>query len=184
MAKFTLNCEFDSVEELRDFLQAGGAESVLPECAGGCSSGVVYEDTSKPAETQAEEVPKRRRRTKAEMAAALEAVKQDAEEVVEEKPVQREEAVRVVAEETISVIPAGEPIQPAQAAPSVLNLNLGAGIAPNPTIAPNLPSFSLGTTPQINIPVQNIDQPAITPASNGLPADLLSALGGIVPPAA
>ncbi len=165
MAKFTLNCEFDSVEELRAFIADN------PACAGamGCDA-----TNSKPAASVSEgDEPKatRKRRTKAEIEAALKGE--------EERPVVKEEVVVEVAQEAIEVLPAVTPIVETELVTPAPTFNFvpqfEAPIAPIPSFASNQPA-----------PVITMAAPtsgaAFTPAQPvGLPADLLGALGGVMP---
>lgn len=137
MAKFILNCEFESVEELREFLSAT------------------------PTATKALVVdkPERKPRSKTEVAAAP----------VEERPVVKEEKIKVVPQAGIEVLP---PVTETlvQAAPPVFNLN--------PHV---IPSFKdVAPAAPLEISINNQPPIAVTapPPTEGLPTDLLSALGG------
>ena len=166
MAKFTLNCEFDSVEELRAFIADN------PTCVGamGCDAG-----NSKPAATMSEgDEPKatRKRRTKAEIEAALKGE--------EERPVVKEEMPEVVVEvpaASVEVLPAVTPVVETELVTPAPTFNFApqfeAPIAPIPSFAPAqaAPVITMAAPATAANPAQPV----------GLPSDLLGALGGVMP---
>lgn len=115
MAKFTLNCEFDSVEELREFLSDNSAQQ--------------FEAESKPEKTE------RKRRTKAELAALAVGV--------EDRPIVKGDA-KVIPETAIEVLPPAheQPLVGGNPPPPTFNFvpgvipTFGATATPQPTQAP------------------------------------------------
>lgn len=125
-----------------------------------------------------EEVKQRRkRRTKAEIEAdrlreaeeAKTGLKQPVENVpVEGEAIQQSDWVQQEEAQVVSQVVAEPPIQP-------MNFNLGNFAPPAPSTQP---TFNLGAvTSNFNGPTTTTSQPM----AQGLPADLLSALGGFIP---
>lgn len=176
MAKFTLNCEFDTADELREFLVAGGAQIVeAVACAGNCEGPMEPApviETNEELPTDTEETKKRKRRTKAEIEAARQAALAE-----EEKPVTKEvapvEVEVVVPPSAVEVLP---PLGVATAQPAPFpNFNVAA-----PSFGSGIPNFAPVVAPTIVVQPQVQEQPvAQTVAANTLPADLLGALGGV-----
>lgn len=158
MAKFTLNAEFDTVEELRAFLSV---TQQLTSCSSTCGSKADGETES--AETESEQKVTRKRRTKAEIAAQEAAQQVTDAEIVQPTPAPEREAI-VVPASAIEVLSPGENFTPA--------FDLNASLA---QAAPQVaPVIQLAPAPGL------VQTEATAPA---LPADLLGALSGLVTPA-
>lgn len=154
MAKFTLTCEFDSAEELNQFVTKSGntqlAASVVP----------TFESTQPEVVVETEEAKevKRKRRTKAELEAAAATIAP----AVELPPVVKEVVI--------------EPAVQVEILPPVQNVFVSPGTMPNfsfqtgQTVA--APTFQQSTITIAPSPVSDAQ------TSMGLPADLLGALAG------
>ena len=187
MAKFTLTCEFDSEEELQEFV---GSNNNFFE------SNDSQEQTQEQGQQQR---PRRHRRTKAEIAAARAAeqamqnniaagtpiqmpnldhlapaptatvIQVAPQPIVEERPVVREEVLigEVIPPEMPKLVVPDTPVQA-----SIPNFSFVAPAVPATGTVVNMqpaPEFVVSVAPA----------PAPTPsAASGLPADLLGALGG------
>lgn len=155
MAKFTLNAEFDTVEELRAFLTI---TSQVSNCANTCVEEDEVGDSSESGTTK----KSRKRRTKEEIAA--EAAKVQAEEVASQlvqptAPAPEPEVV-VVPASAIEVLAPGEGAIP----PFDLGASLGQAPMQAAPVIQIAPAFTAST------------QNEVAPA---LPADLLGALSGL-----
>ena len=151
MAKFTLTCEFDSAEDLNEFIGKGAAAVVLTD---------VHAPEAEKAAVESAEQSRRRRRTKAEIQAEAEA-----EQVV--KVVQ---VIEVLPPEAIIGAPGTvEIIQPQQTLSPMAMPTFNFSAADVPPVQ-HMPA---------NIITMSPTQPVeITKPNMGLPSDLLSALGG------
>jgi len=173
MAKFTLNCEFDTAEELREFLVAGGVDIVAAVQPAEPVVTQVVESTEELA-TDTEETKKRKRRTKAEIEAARVAALEE-----EARPVTKVEEVVVIPPSAVEVMP---PIGVAAAQPAMPNFNVQPMQVATPHAPVNLgiPNFAPTNVPTIMVAAPTAEvQQVVQPQANGLPADLLGALGGI-----